>query len=165
MAQFRGAVSDRLQLNSLFGVPYIKMPALNGTMHQEEMPKYLLVAAAGEFEPGLAVGIRFGMKSKNGFFLIVFIYDKALTLSQEDLLTEFDQVRNVFVMDYADPRVAFDGNIQSDVLTETEIRAAIKAYHQYANVLKFSPGYLQNLEKALEINPRSDCIVAFDTLY
>ena len=151
--------------NSLPSVPAAKDVNFNGRMQQEEIPKYLLVAAAGNFEPGLAVGLRFGMKSKNSFFLIFFIYDKALTLSQEELLNEFDQVRNLFVMDYADPRKAFDGNIECDALTAAEIRAAIKAYHQYANVLKFPPGYLQNLEKALEINPRSDCIVAFEKLH
>lgn len=133
-------------------------------MHKEELPEHLIVAAAGEFEAGLAVRLWFEMKEKKSFSIIVFLLDEAVTLTKEDLLWEFDQIRSLFVMDYADPRELFTGKINADAMTEAQIMDAIAAYHHFSKVLQFPPEYLQNLEKALQINPKSDCLVAFEKL-
>jgi hypothetical protein len=134
-------------------------------MKTEALPEYLIVAAAGEFEPGLAVGLRFGMKQMNDFLCVVFIYERPVTLTKATLLEQFDQIWNLFPMDYADPRQAFDGEIDVHALTTEEIHAAIKEYHACVDVLSFPTRYLSCLEKALQINPKSDCLVACEKLY
>jgi hypothetical protein len=81
------------------------------------------------------------------------------------LFEKFDETRNLFLTDYADPREAFDGSIEVKTLSEREIRDAIRYYHAYANIMTFTIGYLKNLESALQINPKSDCLVACEKVY
>ena len=134
-------------------------------MKTEALPVYLIVAAAGEFQPGLAIRLTFEMRRKNNFSHIAFICKSPLTLTKTELLRIFDRVRNLFVVDYADPREAFTGKIEVEALTGSEINAAIKFYHDYAGVVEFPPEYLANLETALQINSICDCIVACEKLY
>jgi hypothetical protein len=134
-------------------------------MKPEGLPDYLIVAAAGEFQPGLAVRLQFGMKQKMDFTYIAFIEDGPLTLSKAMILERFDRIRKCSLSDYADPRSAFEGRIEAEVLTSTEIRAAIKHCHAYAGTKIYPPIYLKSLEASLRINPKSDCLVACEQLY
>ena len=134
-------------------------------MSSEPIPNYLIVAAAGEFEPGLAVRIKFGMRRKKHFSFIAFIFESPITLTKAALLEKFDQIRNTFLTDYADPRGDFNGEIEVETLSRAKIHAAIKNCHDYGNEMSFPIGYLQSLEAALRINPESDCLVAYDKLY
>lgn len=134
-------------------------------MKTQPIPKYVIVAAAGEFKPGLVVKIQFGMIQKNDFLYIDFIYRRPITLKKAMLIERFDQIRNLFPADYAEPEQAFNGNITVEVLTVAEIRSAIKHYRANAKSIKFPPGYLKGLEAALNINAKSDCLVACEKLY
>ena len=134
-------------------------------MKKVGLPDYVIVAAAGEFEAGLAVRLQFGMNQKRDFTCIAFLQDHPLTLTKATILERFDQVRKYSFLDYADPRNAFDGRIEVEVLTIAEIRAAIKNYHAYARVNICPAGYLKSLEASLQINPKSDCLVACEKLY
>jgi hypothetical protein len=134
-------------------------------MKKERLPDYLIVAAAGEYQAGLAVRLQFGMNQKNDFTYIAFIHDHPLTLTKATILERFDQIRNYSLLDYADPRSAFDGQIDVQVLTSAEIRAAIKHYHACAGAKMCPTGYLKSLEASLRINPKSDCLVACEKLY
>ena len=129
------------------------------------MPEYLIVAAAGEYKPGLAVRLQFKMSKKNDFIFIAFIHKKPITFTKACLLYKFDQLRNLFATEYADPREAFNGHIEVEILTASEIRVAIKDYEDFAKAFNFYPKYLKNLKAALQLNPKSDCLVAFETLY
>lgn len=62
-------------------------------------------------------------------------------------------------------RKGFNGEIEVEALTAAEIHTAIENYHSCANIWQFPPDYFKNLERALEINPKSDCLVAFEILY
>jgi|SRR5579863_7084680 len=134
-------------------------------MSSEPIPNYLIVAAAGEFKPGFAVRLKFGMRRKKHFSFIAFIYESPITLTKAALLEKFDQIRNAFLMDYADPREDFNGKIEVENLSSAEIRAAIKNCRDYGIEMSFPVGYLQSLEAALRINPEIDCLVAFEKLY
>jgi hypothetical protein len=129
------------------------------------IPKHLLVAAAGKFEPGLAIGMRFKLKGGNSLFFIEFIYGKPLAFKREQFLRTFDQIEFLALPIHHDLRKAFNGKIEVEALTEVEIRAAIEHYHKCAAFWQFPSDYLKNLERALEINTRSDCLVAFEALY
>lgn len=124
------------------------------------IPEYLIVAAAGEFEPGLAVMLRFGMNKKKYFSYIAFIHKSPLTLTKTVLLDRFDRIRNLSLMDYADPREDFNGTVQVRTLTCAEIRKAIKHCRHHARSMALPAEHLRNLEAALRINPKSDCLVA-----
>jgi hypothetical protein len=78
-------------------------------MSSEPIPNYLIVAAAGEFKPGLAVRVKFGMRRKKHFSFIEFIYESPVTITKAVLLEKCDQIKNVFPTDYADPREDFNG--------------------------------------------------------
>jgi hypothetical protein len=134
-------------------------------MKKEGLPDYVIVAAAGEFQAGLAIRLHFGMNQKRDFTWIAFIRDHPLTLTKATILERFDQVRKCSLLDYVDPRSAFDGRIEVEVLTSAKIRAAIKYYHAHARVKIYPPGYLESLEASLQINPKSDCLVACEKLY
>ena len=134
-------------------------------MKTEELPEYLIVAVAGKFKPCLAIRIKFGMRCHNDFSYIAFIYKSPITLTKTAQLERFDRIRNSLRTHYADPREAFDGEIEVEVLTSAEIKLAIKYYHDSASIVEFPPEYLANLETSLQVNSKSDCIVACEKVY
>ena len=134
-------------------------------MKKKELPGLLIIAAAGHFEPGLAIRGCFGMNAKSKFSYVTFIYGRPIVLARETLLERFDRARRLFPRKYADPRKAFNGQIEVETLSSTEIRDAIEHYHVYAKAMTFPAEYLRNLESALKINPKSDCLVACETVY
>jgi hypothetical protein len=129
------------------------------------VPEYLVVAVAGEFEPGLAIGIRFKLKGDQSLFFIVFMYAKPLIFTREQLLKKFDRVEALASPASLNLRQAFKGKIEVEILTETEIQTAIEDYHSCSKACQLPHNHLQNLQRALEINRKSDCLVAFETIY
>lgn len=134
-------------------------------MKIKAIPKHLLVAAAGAFEPGLAIGMRFRLKGGQSLFFIVFIYDKPLAFTRSQLLRTFDRIETLALPAPLNLRKAFNGEIEVEALTVAEINTAIQNYHSCTNVWQFPHDYLQSLERALDINRKSNCLVAFETLY
>ena len=134
-------------------------------MKIEALPEYLIVAAAGEFEAGLAVGVQFGMRKKSAISFIAFIFKSPITLTKTELLERFDQIRKSSLMDFADSRECFDGTIEVKILSEKEIHDAIKHYHVCARAMQFPAEYLNHLKASLRINPKSDCLVACEMVY
>ena len=134
-------------------------------MKAKLIPEHLLVAAAGEFEPGLAIGLRFSLKGGQSLFFIVFMYDKPLAFTRAQLLRTFDRIETLALPTPLNLREAFNGKIEVEALTEAEIHAAIENYDCCADVWQFPHDYLQSLKRALEINRKSNCLVAFETLY
>ena len=124
-----------------------------------------MVAVAGEFEPGLAIGIRFKLKRGKSLFFIEFMYRKPLVFKREQLLRTFDRIEKLALPVRHDLCKAFSGVIEIEALTEAEIHIAIENYHSCADVWQFPHDYLKNLERALKINPKSNCLVAFEALY
>ena len=129
------------------------------------IPEHLLVVAAGDFEPGLAIGMRFGLKGGQSLFFIVFMYDKPLAFTREQLLRTLDRIETPGLPTSLNFLEAFNGEIEVEALTEAEIHTAIENYHSCANVWQFPRDYLQSLERASEINRKSNCLVAFEALY
>ena len=134
-------------------------------MKAKTIPQHLFVAAAGEFEPGLAIGIRFKLKGGESLFFIVFMYGKTLAFTREQLFRTLDRIETLALPARLNLRQEFNGEIEVEPLTEGEIHTAIANYRSCANSWQFPPDYLQCLERALAINPKSDCLVAFETLY
>lgn len=131
---------------------------VNRTVNRlREVPEYLIVAAAGVFAPGLAICLRFDVLRKHNLSYIVFIDQKPVILTKSMLLERFNKILNC-----ADLRKVFDGKIEVQTLTEAEIRVAIRQFHDNTEQAEFPTVYLQSLEKALDINPKSDCLVAFE---
>jgi hypothetical protein len=134
-------------------------------MKTKELPDYLIVAAAGEFEAGLAVSLQFGMRKKGSISFIAFIFKSPITLTKAELHERLDQIRNLSLMGFADPSECFDGTIEVKILSEKEIHDAIKRYHGFAMAMQFPAEYLNHLEASLRINPKSDCLVACEMVY
>jgi hypothetical protein len=134
-------------------------------VNTEAFPEYLIVAAAGKFDPGLAVSLQFGIIKKSTISFITFIFKSPITLTRDDLIERFDQIRNLLPKDYPRPKEAFDGTIEVKILSVAEIHDALKHFHVHARTMSFPAYYLQNLEAALQINPKSDCLVACEKVY
>jgi hypothetical protein len=126
------------------------------------MPRYIFIAAAGEFESGLAIGLRFELKQKRSISFIVFMQFSPITFTGEYLFGELDRIGRLALMGATQPSEDFTGNIEAEALTEAEILGAIGNYHRYSASWNFPPNYLNDLEKALEINPKSNCIVGIE---
>jgi hypothetical protein len=113
-------------------------------------PRRVVVKVKQPSAEDLAVCLRFGMRSKNSYSYLVFL-DKegAATVSAEQLLRAFDEERQTFIMDYNDPRTAFNGSVTAKVLAEAEICDALEAYALYEGKLWFPAGYKEHLALAL----------------
>ena len=133
-------------------------------MRTKVVPKYIFIAAAGEFEFGLAIGLRFGIKRNKFISFIIFMQHSPMTLTGEYLFGELDRIGKLALMGATQPSEAFTGKIEAEALTEAEILGSIKDYHRYAESGNFPPDYLKNLERALSINSKSDCIVGIECL-
>jgi hypothetical protein len=133
-------------------------------MRTKVIPKFIFIAAAGEFEFGLAIGLRFALKKKQSMTFIIFMQRSPMTFTGEYLFGELDRIGKLALMGATKPSENFTGKIEAEALTEAEIFGAIKDYHRYAGLWNFPPGYLKNLEKARSINPKSDCIVGIECL-
>ncbi len=133
-------------------------------MRTKVVPKYIFIAAAGEFEFGLAIGLRFGIKRNKFISFIIFMQHSPMKFTGEYLFGELDRIGKLALMGSTQPSEDFTGKIEAEALTEAEILGAIGDYHRYAGSWNFPPDYLKNLEKALSINPKSDCIVGIECL-
>ncbi len=124
------------------------------------IPDKFIITAEGEFKPGLAVLLRFGMSEKNDYYYFVFLDDKGQAeVSIDELLKSFDQDRNFFLMDYSNPRFAFTGQVEAHVKTSKEIEGVMREYEKYKRHFNFPPNYLENLKKALSANLESHCTI------
>ena len=123
-------------------------------------PENIIVVARGQFQPGVAVRITFGMAEKNDFDYITFLDATGRAeISREQLLRSFDQERQFFLMDFADPRTAFNGDIQAELLTKEDVETAIEAYGKFSSHYDYPHGYLDGLKLALTANPQSRCTI------
>ena len=82
----------------------------------------------------------------------------------DHLFGELDRIGKLALMGSIQPLEDFTGKIEAEALTEAEIHGAIRDYSRHAGEWNFPPNYLKNLEKALSINPKSDCIVGIECL-
>ncbi len=99
---------------------------------------------------GVAVNLRFEMHSKNNFDYMVFLNDDGFaTVSAEELLRTFDEDRSMFIMDYDDPRLAFNGRITAKVLSTSELHSALEALETFRGKCSFPVGYESKLRNAL----------------
>jgi|ERR1035438_6320735 hypothetical protein len=120
-------------------------------------PENLIVSAKGTFKQGLAVRLKFEMSKKNNYDYTVFLNDEGIAkVSKSELLRSFGEDRRLFGMDYREPLEFFTGCIEAHVLSKEEIERAINA----SNIFKhynYPSDYLNNLQRALIINPESNC--------
>jgi len=129
------------------------------------LPRKIIVRVTGDFRPGMVIGLRFGMSRKNDFYYRLYLdEDGQAQVERDELLRAFDEDRNMFLMDYAEPRAFFSGEIEAHVLTKEEIEAAIRAYDTFKIHWDYPPDYLSNLRKALTINPESRCILSVEQI-
>ncbi|MFO0859664.1 MAG: hypothetical protein U0570_03845 [Phycisphaerales bacterium] len=124
-------------------------------------PSSILIRVAGNEPEGLAVRLVFQMKCKNDFSTIAFVdHSGSALLHRKDLFDEFDGERELFLMDYGDPRTDFTGAIVGNIMTRQEIAAAIQAYEMFRDVARYEPRYYSKLA----IAQGKDCDVGEYTL-
>ena len=104
-------------------------------------PEKIIITAKGEFKAGLAICLKFGMNQKNDYHYITFVNGEGrVEIGESELLKTFDETRNLFLMDYKDPREHFTGRIEAHVLDKTEIAVAITSIRQIQVTLELSTG-------------------------
>jgi hypothetical protein len=101
---------------------------------------------------GLAVNLCFEASKKNNFNYILFVDSNGRAeASGNELLRTFDEDRQMFLMDYEDPRLVFTGNISAKVLSKGEIDQAVSALSIYRTVCKYPANYEANLTRAKNV--------------
>lgn len=124
------------------------------------IPEKVIVTAKGEFKPGLAVVLHFKTSEKNDYHYTVFLDNEGKAeIEKRELLREFDETRNLFLMDFKDPRAVFTGQIEPHIWSKDEVERAINTYDKFKAVYKYSPDYLDNLKRALTSNAESKCVI------
>ena len=115
------------------------------------IPEKVIVTASGDFKCGLAVRLKFSMSKKNDYFFTAFLDERGKAeISKTELLRSFDADRNLFLMDYIDPRAAFTGQITAHVLNKAEITKSINARGMFKKY-PYPENYFENLKTALAI--------------
>ena len=129
------------------------------------IPTKLIVTARGEFEPGLAVLLRFKMIQKNDYSVITFLaHDGRRELTRNELIRQFDETARFSMMDYVNARGGFIGMVEAHVLSKEEIESALRAYEMFKSHLEYPPDYLRCLRHALDVNPKSRCTVTVEQI-
>ena len=124
------------------------------------IPAKVIVTARDGIRPGTAVVLRFKMSEKNDYSFIVFLdAEGRKEVGQDELLREFDQTANAFLMDYVNARAVFTGTIEAHVLTQEELESAMRAYDMFNAQLDYAPDYLDKLKSAFAINAESKCVI------
>jgi hypothetical protein len=91
------------------------------------------------------------MSRKNPFDFVAFTSDDGTAaIRSDELLRTFDREREFFLMDYIDPRVGFTGKVTGKVLSDDEVRAAIKAVAEYRKCYSYPDGYEEGLRQAFK---------------
>lgn len=104
---------------------------------------------------GLAVSLRFPCRQKNDFSYLVFLNASGhAELTGEELLRCFDRERELFLMDYEDPRTAWDGRILAHAMSGAEISSALSAFALYHHAVEYPDGYEANLLAAADLAGR-----------
>jgi hypothetical protein len=121
------------------------------------LPENISLRAVGPSPDGLAISLYFEMSIKNNFGYLAFLgHDGTATISKKELTDQFDEERNMFLMDYVDPRVAFTGKITAKVLGVEGIVRALEAFTLYRKHVAYPMDYEKNLRMALSKNPDPD---------
>ncbi|SRR6266478_7259488 len=129
------------------------------------IPKKINVMAKGNYKSGLAVILRFQMKKKNDFYYTVFLDERGeARVEENELLRSFDQDRNLFLMDYVDPRTMFNGQIEARILTRKEIETTIREHETYKLHVSYPPDYLAKLKAALRVNLECNCTLTVEQI-
>ena len=125
-------------------------------------PNKVIVTAKGEFKPGLAIRLKFGMSKKNDYSYIAFLDSEGIAkVTKDELLRDFDESQKLFGMDYCNPREYFTGRIETHVLSKEEIERAISACGTFKNCA-YPPNHLANLKIALLSNAENKCVVSVE---
>jgi hypothetical protein len=101
---------------------------------------------------GLAVSLQFPCQQKNDFSYTVFLNESGRAeLTGEEILRCFDRERQVFLMDYEDPRTAWDGRVLAHAMSRDELSSALSAFNLYRDVVEYPDGYKTNLLAAADL--------------
>jgi hypothetical protein len=116
------------------------------------VPERIIVTASGSaFYDGVAVMLRFGMVQKNDFAYLAFLdRDGRAEITKSDYLRLFDEMINYALMDYHNPRGAFNGTVSADVMTQVQVEGAIHAHSLYSG-FPYPEGYRECLINALRL--------------
>jgi hypothetical protein len=99
---------------------------------------------------GLAVCLFFEMSKKNNFDYLLFAGPGSVAeVGGDTLLSWFDETRELFLMDYVDPRACFTGRITAKVLGRDELKGALKAFQLFNGLSAYPDNYEANLKAAL----------------
>ncbi len=129
------------------------------------IPNKIKVVSEGSTAEGTPFMLTFKMREKNNFTYLGFL-DRAgkFEIGRKELLASFDQDRNFFLMDYADPDASFTGQVTVRLLTKAEIGAALKAYQTFKKNCRFPAQYFEKLTKALSLIPDAGCVMKVEQL-
>jgi hypothetical protein len=117
------------------------------------IPGKVLIKAQGPVKAGLGVRLRFEMSKKNHYYYDAYLDEKGVAeVSRSQLLREFDKARELFIMDYMNPRAVFTGTIHAHVLSKDEIEKGIEAYNTFGKNYQYPTAYLETLKHALNVN-------------
>lgn len=124
---------------------------MNDMSTPKNFPKRVRITVEHPNPEGLVVHLLFGMNWKNAHSYLVFPDPNGVVeVDREELFKSFDEERNTFIMDFADPRLAFSGEITAKVLSLPEVQKALETYRLFRRAVTYPEGYEQKLEKALK---------------
>jgi hypothetical protein len=132
--------------------------------HEFMIPEKVIVTAKGEFKPGLAVRLKFGMSRKNDYIYTAFLDSEGVAnVPVNELLRSFSEDQKLFLMDFCDPREFFTGHIEAHVLSKEEIEKSISAIDTFKHY-DYPSNHLENLKRALVSNAESKCVISVEQI-
>ena len=91
------------------------------------------------------------MREKNAFSYLVFLDSHGdAEISGEELLRAFDEERNIFIMDYIDPRIGYTGKMDCRMLDPNELQRALDAFQMFRGKMSFPANYEEHLRAELQ---------------
>lgn len=90
------------------------------------------------------------MERKNDYHMVLFTDDAGrVQIDGEHLAVLLESERQLFPSDYEDVRAFSTGHISARVLTDEELRGALRAFELYRSHTSYPPGYEAGLLNAI----------------
>lgn len=107
----------------------------------------LVALLAGSPLPKAWFSVTLSMKTKNPYRLLLgpASPEGVLVATRDDVLREIKKVRDLFLMDYDDPTIAWTGRLEVRVLSRSDIANLLLAYDTYGSTGVYPPDLPQQL--------------------
>ncbi len=124
-------------------------------------PSHVVVKVLPACPEGLAVRLMFEMSEKNHFNYTVFVGSESVAdVSGVELLRSFDDTRNIYIMDYNDPRLCFTGKIKGKILSHSDLKKKLEMYERFVDVYPLRADFKDKLRAALQLGQDPEKYIA-----